>query len=82
MYSFLIQSLVKPETNYDFFSYSGAKPVEVSFRGKPIEIKKGMRFGVRKSSNGKMIRLIFPDDPTRVITIDLETAQRLAKGIK
>lgn len=82
MYSFLIQSLVKPETNYDFFTYSGAKPVEVTFRGKAIEIKKGMRFGVRKSSNGKMIRLIFPDDPTRVITIDLATAQRLAKGIK
>jgi len=82
MYSYLVEALVKPETNYEFFTYSGKSPVEVSFRGKPYAIGKGVRFGVRKSTNGKSIRLIFPNEPTRVFTIDLPTAQKLAKGVK
>lgn len=72
---------ILPETDYDWFTFKGAKPVTVSFRGKDIEIKKGTKFGVRPSTNGKQIRLIFPEDKNRVLTIDLETAQRLAKGV-
>lgn len=82
MYSFLVESRVLPEQDYQFFEYQGAKPVAIQFRGKPLEITKGTRYGVRPSTNGKSIRLIFPKEPTRVFTIDLETAQKLAKGIK
>ncbi len=82
MYSFLIESLVKPETNYTFFTYSGKTPVTLTFRGNPVSITDGTRYGVRRSSNGKMIRLIFPNEPTKVYTIDLDTAKKLARGIK
>jgi hypothetical protein len=82
MYAFLLMSRVLPEKDYEFFTFNGSKPVTVDFRGNPITINKGTRFGVRPSSNGKHIRLVFPNDPTRVITIDLATAQSLAKGVK
>lgn len=82
MYSFLLESRVLPAADYEFFTYTGRNKVEVSFRGKPIEISKGTRFGVRPSTNGKSIRLIFPDEATKVITIDLDTAKKLAKGVK
>lgn len=81
MHSFLL-ARIKPESDYEFFTYNGAKPVTVDFRGKPVTIKQGTRFGVRPSSNGKHIRLVLPNDPTRVITIDLATAQKLAQSIK
>ena len=82
MYAYLLESRIKPESDYEFFTYNGAKPVAVDFRGKPVTINKGTRFGVRPSSNGKHIRLVFPSDPTRVMTIDMETAETLAKGVK
>jgi len=81
MHSFLL-ARIKPESDYEFFTYDGAKPVTVDFRGNPVTIKQGTRFGVRPSSNGKHIRLVFPNDPTRVITIDLATAQKLARNIR
>lgn len=80
MYSFLLESRVLPEQSYDFFIYQG-NPVDVDFRGRIITIDKGTKFGVRPSSNGKQIRLIFPKDPTRVITIDMDTAKKLARGV-
>ena len=82
MYSFLIVSRIKSGDEYEWYTYKGAKPISVDFRGKPVEISKGQRFGVRPSSNGKFIRLVMPDELTRVITIDLPTASRLANGIK
>lgn len=82
MYSFLVESRILPEDKYQFFDYKGSKPVTVEFRGKPIEIKNGTRFGVRPSTNGKNIRLIFPSEPTKVITISMEIAKQLAKGLK
>lgn len=81
MYSFLIKSAVLPEAAYDYFTYDGSKPVEVDFRGRKISIDKGTRFGVRPSTNGRHIRLIFPSDPTRVITLDMKTATQLADGV-
>jgi hypothetical protein len=80
MYAFLL-SKVFGEDRYEFFTYNGKQPVMVEFRGKPIPIKKGTRFGVRPSSNKKSIRLIFPNDKTRVITIDLATANKLANNL-
>lgn len=81
MYSYLLARIL-PESNYEFYTYDGPKPVTVEFRGKPITISRGTRFGVRPSTSGKHIRMVFPSDPTRVMTIDPDTAQRLAKHVK
>ena len=83
MFSYLIENAIKPEENYEFFVYTGKEPVVVEFRGKPMQIKKGDRFGVRKSSNGKQIRLVIPSwgGLTKVITLTLEQAQKLAKKV-
>jgi hypothetical protein len=81
MYSFLL-ARIKPDTEYEWFTFKGQSPVTLEFRGKPVLINKGMKFGVRKSSNGKNIRLVLPNDVNRVITIDENTAATLAKGAK
>lgn len=92
MYSFLVlggcstdvtdvEARIKPEDDYDFFTYQG-KPLTIDSRGKHAEVKKGQRFGVRKSSNGKEIRMVLDDNVNRVFTLDLDTAKQLAKGIK
>jgi len=81
MYSYLLKAAVLPEESYDFYTFNGDKPVTVEFRGKPIIIHKGTRFGVRPSTSGKHIRMVFPSDPTRVITIDPETAKKLAQHV-
>lgn len=81
MYSFLVQSAIKPEAAYQFFTYRGKRPVKVNFRNREIQITDGTKFGVRPSSNGKFIRLVFPNDVNRVITVDLETARKLANGV-
>jgi hypothetical protein len=81
MYAFLIEAKPFSEDRYEFFTYQGKTPVEVTFRGNPVTLSKGTRFGVRPSSSGKFIRLIFPEQPTRVFTIDPATAAKLAKGV-
>jgi hypothetical protein len=81
MYGFLLKAAIKPATSYDWFTYRANKPVTVVYRGQDIVVDKGQRFGVRPSSSGKLIRLVFPNSPTRVITIDLKTAKALAKGV-
>jgi hypothetical protein len=88
MYSFLVakttpvEALIKPESNYDFFVYKGARPVTLNFRGKDVDVKTGTRFGVRPSADGKNIRLIFPKEPTRVFTLTKDQARQLAKGVR
>lgn len=79
MYSCLV-ARIKPEENYDWFKYGG-KPLEIPFRGITRTLEKGQQFGVRKSANGKQIRMIFKGDPTRVMTLDLPLAKKVAKGI-
>ena len=79
MYSCLV-ARVKDEEDYDFFKYGGP-PLEIPFRGITRTLKKDQHFGVRKSSNGKKIRMIFQGDPTRVMTLDLPLAKKVAKGI-
>ncbi len=85
MYKFLaanrLLAAVKPESAYEWFVYKGSRPVAVTFRGKEIQVKKGQEFGVRKSANGRQIRMIFPGDPSRVITLTLEQAERLARHV-
>lgn len=81
MYGYLVNAAPKGEEAYQFFTYRGQKPVALPFRGQTYQVMKGMRFGVRPSSNGKFIRLIFPENKNRVFTIDLPTAKSLAKGV-
>jgi hypothetical protein len=81
MYSFLVKAAPRPEEAYQFFTYRGKRPVVVNFRGRDISIGAGQRFGVRPSANGRHIRLVFPGDVNRVITLDLPTAQKLANGV-
>lgn len=80
MYSCLV-ARIKDESEYDTFTYTG-KPIEIPFRGITRTLEKGQRFGVRKSSNGKQIRMIFKGDPTRVMTLDLPLAKRIARFVK
>lgn len=75
------EAAIKPSENYQWFTYKKSKPVVVEFRGKQITISKGTKFGVRPSANGKDIRLIFPQDETRVITLTREQAEQLGKGV-
>ena len=81
MYAFLVQATPKDESHYDFFTYTGKKPVPIMFRGQEHLVEKGTRFGVRRSSNGKLIRLIFPDNKNKVFTLDPATAEHLAQGV-
>lgn len=84
MYSYLLENAIKPEENYEFFIYTGKDPVDVEFRNKIVQVKKGDRFGVRRSSNGKQIRMVIPawGGLTKVITLTLEQAKKLAKKVK
>lgn len=94
MYSFLVlggnvcyspesvTALIKGEDHYQWFLYTSPKSVDVNFRGRDIQIVKGTKFGVRLSADKSKIRLIFSQDPTRVLTISQAQAQALAKGCK
>lgn len=79
MYSFL--AAIKPASAYEWFTYSKGAPIELDFRGKPVTISKGQKFGVRKSASGKNIRLVLPNEITKVFTITLDQAKALAKGV-
>lgn len=79
MYSCLVAK-VFGEEKYEFFKYGGP-PIEIPFRGITRTLEKGQRFGVRKSSNGKQIRMVFQGDPTRVMTLDLALAKKIARSI-
>lgn len=80
MYSFLL-ARVKDEHEYQWFTYYGKRVVNLAYRGRTVVIKENDRFGVRPSSNGRNIRLILPQDKTRVLTISLEQAKRLANNV-
>ncbi len=94
MYSFLVlggalgyspesvTALIKGEQHYQWFLYTSPKSVDLNFRGREVKIVKGTKFGVRLSADKSKIRLIFPNDPTRVITVTQQQAQSLAKGCK
>ena len=72
---------IKGDDEYKWFRYNSRKVVTVYFRGKPIEITRGTKFGIRPSSNGKTTRLVFPGDLTRVITVDLPTVEALSVAV-
>lgn len=80
MYSF-VAGTIKPASNYEWFTYDGS-PMLVNYRGADVKIERGQKFGVRKSGNGKQIRLVLGDDINRVITLTLDQAKRLARNVK
>lgn len=72
----------KPKSGdaYQWFTYTG-KPLDLmSGVGTPLYLKKGQVFGVRKSSNGKQIRMITQElGPNKVFTLLPEVALSLGK---
>lgn len=80
MYSCVV-ARPKGDDAYDWYTYEG-KRMDLPFRGITIPLMKGQQFGVRKSGNGKFIRLVMEGDVNRVMTIDLPTAKKIAKGVK
>lgn len=82
MYSCLvITARIKEVDEYDWLAYSG-RPIEIPFRGVTRTLDTGDVFGVRKSSNGKQIRMVFKNDLNRVMTLDLALAKKIAKFSK
>lgn len=81
MFSFLV-ARIKPDTDYEWFTFDAKKPVTISYRGTPVDVTRGTKFGVRPSTNKKQIRMIFKDEPTRVFTLSLDQAKKLARGVR
>jgi len=77
----VVEAAIKPAENYDFFIYKGPT-LQVPYRGIEVPLMKGQRFGVRKSRDGKKIRLVMDDEVNRVFTIPLELAQKIAKKVE
>lgn len=76
-------ALVKPDAAYIWFSYNGPELNAANDKGRKLSLIQGDKFGVRKSANGKSIRLITKTDgPTKVFTCDEHMAQLLAKRCK
>jgi predicted unusual protein kinase regulating ubiquinone biosynthesis (AarF/ABC1/UbiB family) len=73
---------IKGDDEYEWFKYTGSE-FELSRKGKPHSLTKGDKFGVRRSSNGKQIRLVLESlGPTFVFTLSPEDAQAIAKKAK
>lgn len=84
MYSHLITTpalaAIKPAENYSWFTYTSKKSIDLPYRGIEVPLSRGQKFGVRKSANGKHIRLVMGDEINRVFTIPLDTAKAIAKN--
>lgn len=82
MYSALVVTAAPRAAGaYQFFTYHGPT-IKLPYRGIEVPLEKGQKFGVRKSADGKKIRLIFDDEVNRVFTLPLATAQKIAKKVK
>jgi hypothetical protein len=78
-----IESRIKPNEDYAWFTFTGKGFDGMNEAQRTVSLETGDRFGVRKSSDGKKIRLITEKDgPNKVYTCDLPTAQYLAKKCK
>ena len=74
---------IKTEDEYEWFVYAGAEIHASNDKGRNLILHKGDKYGARKSSNGKQIRLITEEQgPTKVFTCDAELAELLAKRSK
>ena len=76
-------SRIKTEEEYSWMIYTGAEIHAANDKGRNLILHKGDKYGARKSSNGKQIRLITEEGgPTKVFTCDAELAALLAKRSK
>lgn len=79
----IIQARVKGEDEYEWFKYMGPAIQSTNDYGRKLFLNTGMKYGARKSSSGKQIRLITEHEgPTKVFTCDAELAALLAKRSK
>ena len=70
-----VESAPKGTDAYQWYTYTGKPRDLVSGGGTPLYLKKGQSFGVRKSGDGKHIRLITKDlGPNKVFTLLPEVA--------
>lgn len=78
------ESSVRGYEAYDWFAYGKPKALHlVSKGGTKVYLDKGDLFGVRKSANGKQIRMIVEKiGPTKVFTLSSDLANTLAKAAK
>lgn len=81
MYSCLIKAAIFGAEKYDWLRYNG-KTIEIPFRGVTRTLEPGQKIGVRPSTNGKQIRMVFENDLNRVMTLDLPLARKIAKTVK
>lgn len=83
MYSNLIVvAAPKGAEHYQYFKFIGKRAIDLPYRGIEIPLEPGQRFGVRKSRDGKKIRLVLDDDVNRVFTLPIELANKIAKTVK
>lgn len=72
--------MIKTKEDYQWYIFKGNKPMFIYFRGNPVSIKQGDKFGMRLSASGKNIRLVLDRlGVTHVITIDFDEKQVLVK---
>ena len=75
-----IEAKPRPNDAYEWFTYTGKPRDMMSGVGTPLYLRKGQVFGVRKSGDGKKIRMITEDlGPNKVFTLLPEVAADLAK---
>jgi hypothetical protein len=80
-----LQAIATPkgESAYDWFIYKGKSLPLKSGAGTKLTLGPGEKFGVRKSADGKKIRMISPElGPNKVFTLTLDLANKLAKQSK
>ena len=74
---------IKGLAEYEWLTYTGPKKSLLGKQGSKLDLEKGDTYGVRHSSSGKEIRLVSPKTGlTRVFTLDVSTAEKLAKNSK
>ena len=77
------EARIKGDEAYDWFTFTGKSIEAENDRGRTLRLSKGEKFGARKSSNGKQIRLVTEKDGVnKVFTCDMGLATYLGKNCK
>jgi hypothetical protein len=81
MYSFLLDR-ERPRVDvqdFEWFTYSKSAPMVINAN---LKIEKGARFGVSPSSDRDRVNVVMSSNLSRVFSVSMEKAQRLAKGVR
>ncbi len=76
-----VEARIKGEDEYEWFTYTGPS-LPIPYRGDSEILERGQIFGVRPSSNGKHIRLVFQGEETKVFTLTPELARKIATHVR